>query len=146
MALFEHPSGFLVYRCLSHGGAVRLCPLCVPAYLWIALIALLGVVLLCCTTCLVSLVSCSTHIVWCVLSSVTFVHTVCVTVYFSVPLSSCCACISSFSLEFGLLRSLVLRGVTFLVFAFLFVSFAITLRCNTTVCINSRSVLHSSWS
>ena len=57
---------------------VRLCPLCVPAYLWIALIALLGVGLLCCTTCLVSLVSCSTHIVWCVLSSVTFVPTVCI--------------------------------------------------------------------
>ena len=51
---------------------------------------------------------------------------------FSVPLSSCCACISSVSLEFGLLRSLVLRGVKFLVFAFLFVGFATTLRCNTT--------------
>ena len=55
--------------------------LCVPAYLWIvglsqdseiALIALPGAVLMCCTTCLVSLVSCSTHIVWCVLSSVTW--------------------------------------------------------------------------
>ena len=33
---------------------------------------------------------------------------------FSVPLSSCCACISSVSLEFGLLSSLVLRGVTLL--------------------------------
>ena len=41
--------------------------------------------------------------------------------------------------EFGLLVTtvigflLVLRGVTFLVLAFLFVGFAITLRCNTTV-------------
>ena len=38
-----------------------------------------------------------------------------------------------FTSEFGLLRSLVSRGVTFLVFAFLFVGFATTLRCNTNV-------------
>ena len=101
-----------------HVQGVRLCPLCVPAYLWIALIALLGEVLLCCTTCLVSLVSCSTHVVWCVLSSVTFVPTICLLLCLCLHVSaspyrfvvmklfaSCCASTSSFSLEFGLLRS-----------------------------------------
>ena len=61
------------------------CFLCVPAYLWIvalsldseiALIVLLGAILMCCTTRLGSLVSCSTHLVWSALSIVTFVPTV----------------------------------------------------------------------
>ena len=61
------------------------CVLCVPAYLFIvalsldseiALIVLLGAILMCCTTRLGSLVSCSTHIVWSALSFVTFVPTV----------------------------------------------------------------------
>ena len=78
LALFEHPFGFFVSRCLSHGGLLDFVLCVFQPNLWIALIALLGVVLLCCTTCLVSLVPCSTHIVWCVLSSVTFVPTVCI--------------------------------------------------------------------
>ena len=61
------------------------CVLYVPAYLWIvalsldseiALIVLLGATLICCTTRLGSLISCSTHIVWSALSIVTFVPTV----------------------------------------------------------------------
>ena len=61
------------------------CVLCVPAYLWIAVLSLdreialivpLGAILMCCTTRLGFLVSCSTHIVWSALSIVTFVPTV----------------------------------------------------------------------
>ena len=58
------------------------CVLCVPAYLWMASlsqdspeIVLFGAVLLCYTTCLVSLVFRSTHILWFDPSSVTIVHT-----------------------------------------------------------------------